>query len=391
MRITVVSRIFSPEPSAGSLVLEAVARSFAAKGHDVTVVTARPPKWMRCVDPPAFKVRRARVLRDRQGYVRGYVPYMSFDLPLAFRLLFRRRADLYFVEPPPTTGAVVRVVTWLLRRPYYYRAADIWSDAAQMTTNSRFVTRALRSVERFALRGATHSFAISEGVLNRMRELGVRGDVTVTGVGVDAQVFHYTPPTTLTPIPYFIYAGTHSEWHGAVVFIEAFALFTRTTPYYRLLFVGNGSERALLESRTRELGLTNVEFRDAVVTAELVPLLCEACASLASLRPGGGYDYAFTTKVLSSLAAGCPVIFAGIGPTQAFLEDAAKSLPVGEAVTYNAESVSSALSRAAAHPLGSHERKKLAKWATKRYSLDAVARAVVDEAERLIRSTQHAK
>src|SRR3546814_10831501 len=36
-------------------------------------------------------VRRARVLRDAAGYVRGYLQYMSFDIPLAVRLLLARR------------------------------------------------------------------------------------------------------------------------------------------------------------------------------------------------------------------------------------------------------------------------------------------------------------
>ena len=73
------------------------------------------------------------VLRDEAGYVRGYAQYMSFDLPLALRLLAGRRPDLVVAEPPPTTGAVVRVIAALRGVPYAYYAADVWSDASQAT------------------------------------------------------------------------------------------------------------------------------------------------------------------------------------------------------------------------------------------------------------------
>ena len=52
-------------------------------------------------------MRTFPVLRDRNGYVRGYLPYLSFDLPLILRLLFARRPSVVVVEPPPTTGAIL--------------------------------------------------------------------------------------------------------------------------------------------------------------------------------------------------------------------------------------------------------------------------------------------
>src|SRR5690606_15166570 len=103
--------------------------------------------------------RRARVKRDKQQYVRGYLSYMSFDLPLAFRLLFSQRPDIYIVEPPPTTVAVVRVVAAIRRRPYAVRAADYWTDAAELVVRSKFVINVLKRVEAWGLQGAAVLFA----------------------------------------------------------------------------------------------------------------------------------------------------------------------------------------------------------------------------------------
>src|SRR5690606_31466811 len=102
---------------------------------------------------------------------RGYLQYMSFDIPVFLRLIFGRRTDVYVVEPPPTTGVVARVAARIRRRPYVYYAADIWSDAAQMTGAAGWVIRAVRQMETFALRGAADNLIVSDGVVRRITEL----------------------------------------------------------------------------------------------------------------------------------------------------------------------------------------------------------------------------
>ena len=380
MHIVVVSRVFAPEASAATPILTSVARTFQRSGHRVTVLTARLPRGLDDVDLPGVEIKRAPVLRDRQGYVRGYLQYLSFDLPLAFRMLARRRADLYFVEPPPTTGAVVRIVAGILRRPYFYRAADVWSDAAHMATGSRIVVRMLRMVERFAFRGCRIAFATSEGVANRMRELGVESRTMVTGWGVDTTIFRFASGRVDDVRPYLVYAGTHSEWHGAGIFIDAFAKVRADHPNVRLVFVGNGSEREALAKKAASLGLTTVEFRDAVSGPELAPILAGALASLASLKPGQGYDYAFTTKAFPSLAVGCPVVFAGVGPTRAFIDDARGAHAVGEAVTYDVDEVAAAMDRALAKPVTEADRRATAEWTARHFSVDSIAETILSAA-----------
>lgn len=376
MRIAVVSRIFVPEPSAASLILQATVKALSDLGHDVVVYTSRPPNGLAAgEDPPGVRVRRSRVKRDAQGYVRGYVSYMSFDIPVFFRLLFSRRADVYLVEPPPTTGAMVRAVAALKRAPYVYDAADLWSDAAAMVTSNRLVLRLLRAVERFAMRGASRAFAISDGLVSRMRDIGIAIPATVVGFGAETAEFRHLgaePSTT----PFFVYGGSYSEWHGAGVFIDAFEEVRRRHPDARLLFVGNGQDRLVLEDAVARRGIDGVEFRDPVSPADLAVLLNQATVSLASLRPGHGYDYAFTTKVYSSLASGCPVIFSGVGPTIDFLASSAAVQPVGVAVAYDSDDVTQAMLAAIASPLSAVRRREMSEWAAESFSLDSVGRRV---------------
>src|SRR5690606_13478939 len=105
--------------------------------------------------------------------------------------------------------------------------------------------------------------------------------------------------------------------------------------------------------------------------------LASATASLATLLPGGGYEFAFATKTYSSLAAGCPVIFAGPGPTRDFLTAASETVPIGYAVAHDASAIAQAMERFATMPLTADDRRRIATWAETHISLRAAARRTV--------------
>jgi glycosyltransferase involved in cell wall biosynthesis len=383
MRIVIASRVFAPEVSAASAILRTWAEEFRDRGCEVTVLTTRPPRGAVIDDPPGVDVRRARVKRDRQEYVRGYLNYLTFDIPLAFRLLFSRRADLYIVEPPPTTVAVVRVIAGLRRTPYVVRAADYWSEAAELVTSSRLILGLLRRVEAWGLRGAKKLFAAHDPLIARFRSVGITTPAMPIGFGADTKDFRYEgqpPPET----PVFVYAGTHSEWHGAVIFVNAMPEVLKQHPDARLVYYGNGEERDSMQARARELGIEgSVTFHAPIPPAALSPLLAGATASVASLAPVPANEYAFATKIYSSLAAGCPVIFAGIGPTVEFLNDSGHPR-AGVSVDYDVDAAAAAMNAAAAVPLKPAGRADLAHWSASQYSLNAIAKRVVDESLAII-------
>lgn len=383
MRVVIATRIFGPEVSAASGILRTWAEEFRDRGAEVTILTARPPRGAIIDDPVGIEVRRAPVKRDRQQYVRGYLSYMSFDIPLAFRLLFSRRADLYIVEPPPTTVAVVRVIAALRRTPYVVRAADYWAEAAELVTSNRLVLGILRRAEAWGLQGARMLFAAHEPLIARFRALGITTPAVPIGFGADTEHFRYDGQQPAEP-PLFVYAGTHSEWHGAGIFIEAMPAVVQRRPDARLEFYGNGEDREALQARARELGIErSVAFHSPIPPAALAGILAGATISVASLAPVAANEYALATKVYSSLAAGCPVIFTGVGPTIAFLDDAEH--PAGVAVPYDPAAVATAMIAAMDAPLPPPARAELARWSSTRFSLSAIATQVVDESLAIIR------
>lgn len=383
MRVVIATRIFGPEISAASGILRTWAEEFRDRGFEVTVLTAKPPKGAVIDDPPGIDVRRACVKRDKQQYVRGYLSYLSYDIPLAFRLLFSRKADLCIVEPPPTTVAVVRVIAALRRTPYVVRAADYWSEAAELATDSRLILDVLRRVEAWGLRGAKVLFSAHQPLTDRFRAAGIMTPAIPIGFGADTKDFRYNGQLPPEP-PVFVYAGTHSEWHGAGIFVEAMPQVLQQHPGARLLYYGNGEEREAMQATARELGIDeSVEFNAPVPPAELSLILAGATATVASLAPVPANEYALATKAYSSLAAGCPVLFSGPGPTVEFLRDAGHP-QAGVAVSYDVDEAAAAMNAAAFSPLQPADRAELAKWSAREFSLNSIAKRVVDESLAII-------
>lgn len=402
MLVTLATRTFTPEPTAAALRLGALVRSLVSSGASVRVLTSRlAPSVARDGARAASRtlgssqstrrgnaavpgrgptaggegadlveVRRAPVLRDRTGAVRGYVSYLSFDLPLVGRLLTGARPDVVVCEPPPTTGAAVRVACAMRRVPYVYYCADVVSDAASAAGVPGVVVRGVAALESFALRGARRVIAVSAGVSRRARELGAR-DVTVVpnGVRVPGEIAAGYPdsfPRCSGPV--FVYAGTVAPWLAPEVFVEAFERARGRLGDARLVFVGQGSGWEDLAERAS--AVAGVQMIPAVSANEADRWMARATATLASLRPGG-YDYAYPTKILASLAQGTPVIYAGPGRAARDVEEAG----LGVACGLDADEVAEAMVACARGTVSWVGEVRSRAWVRENRSVEASSRA----------------
>lgn len=339
-RVLIATRLYPPEVGAGAFRLQALADGIVAQGAESQVITTAPPSFAPApVEHRGVTVSRAKVLRDGGGNVRGYVQYLSFDLPLFFRLLFRR-ADVVVSEPPPTTGLIVMVTSWLRRRPFVYYAADIWTDGLIALGAPRFMVATMRKLEGFVLRRAAATVAVSDEVADKVRAFGVPSErVSVVGNGVNTDIFNPDVPRMATSGPLFLYTGTMSEWQGPGIFIDAFARVLQRYPSARLQFFGQGAEEPALRKQVARLGLGSVEFGGVIPPAETAKWLRSATSALACIKPGLGYDFAKPTKTYAAAACGTPVIFAGPDAGRMIVSD--NELGIG--IDYDTDAVVAAM------------------------------------------------
>jgi glycosyltransferase involved in cell wall biosynthesis len=319
-------------------------------------------------------VSRWPVLRDATGNVRGYLQYASFDGLLALRLAAHRRVDATVSEPPPTTGAVVSVVSGVRRRPYVYYAADVWSDGIASTSAPAWLARALRRMEVAVLSRARVVLSTSPAVTARLVQLGVPGDKVVTvGNGVDISVF---TPHGVRPEPdqrYFVYAGTISEWQGVDVFVRALAHLPVEHDDVRIVVVGTGVDAERLRGLASTLLPGRVDFVGQQPAAVAAAWIRGAAASLASLRPDGEYQAMTPTKVFAAAACGVPALFAGTGGGADLVRQNGLGVVCAHDERAVAEAMQAMLTGGEARPI-----RRLVDWAATHASLEAVAAGAVD-------------
>lgn len=379
--VVIATRIYTPEPAAASFRLRALAHALAGVGERVRVLTTTFTSEAARRSEAGVAVSRWPVLRNKDGYVRGYLGYLSFDLPLIGRLLATPRLRAVVAEPPPTTGAVVRLVCALRRVPYVYYAADVWSDATLAMGVPSLVTRVLRRVEAFAMGGAARVIAVSDGVAERVQAIsGRNAHVVPNGINVDTYQPRERPAAVrevLGDAPFLIYAGTASEWQGADIFLESWPEVERQHPDLHLVFLGSGSQWSTIEEGARSA--SRVHVLPKVPEEAAAGWVASAEAALVAVIPGVGYDFAYPTKILAALACGTPVLFAGVGPARDDIEAHA----LGVATEHTVEAVAEGMAAIAG---GSHDPAHLREWVVAHRSSEAsalrAAGVVIDAANR---------
>jgi glycosyltransferase involved in cell wall biosynthesis len=383
IRAVIASRLFPPEVSAGAFRLGALGRALARRDARVTVLTTRPPKHAPAIsDARGLRVRRWPVLRDRGGNVRGYLQYMSFDIPLFFRLL-TSRFDVVVAESPPTTGLVAVICAALRRRPVVYYAADVWTDGVISMGAPGAVISVIRALERIVLSRSAAVVSVSDEVTERLVVLGADRDKVITvGNGIDTAIFTPAARPAATD-RYFVYTGTMSEWQQPEVFVQALALITEDFPEVRVRFFGQGVVEARLRELAEKIVPGRVDFGGVVSPAQSASWIRGAVASLVSIVPGIGYDFARPTKTYAAAAVGTPVLFAGpsVGA------ELVNSGRLGRAVGFSADDVATAMRALLAEEVAGtteERRAERASWAREHVSLDAVAERVAEVVSQVV-------
>ncbi|GAA1803902.1 glycosyltransferase family 4 protein [Agromyces neolithicus] len=378
-RVLIASRLFAPEVSAGAFRLRALAKGFLRRGSRVRVLTTTPPPTApsTVAEEAGLTISRFPVLRDRGGNVRGYVQYLSFDIPLFFRMLFAG-FDLAVAEAPPTTGLVVSLVSRLHRKPYAYYAADIWTDGVIAMGAPKIVISTMRALESYVMRHAACVLSISDEVSDRLEVFGVdRAKIATVGNGVDTTMFSPDGPAKSFEAPYMVYTGTMSEWQGAERFVEAMPAVLERHPDAVLRFFGQGASEPAIRASAERLAPGNVELGGVVAPTEVAEWIRGAAAALVSIVPGIGYDFARPTKTYAAAACGTPVIFAGSGSGAALVREHG----LGDAVDYRADAIAAAMidaiDRWKSGETASLSAQRAA-WVEANASLDAVGAAASD-------------
>lgn len=334
MRVLLVSQYYAPEIGATQNRMRSFTEELTAAGHEVAVICEQPNH-----PHGVFQAGYGRrpLQRDRSGHLtvdrvwvaasprktttRRLLFYGTFAAGAFTLTAMRPRYDVVLATSPPFPGALAVAAAARLRRtPFVIDVRDIWPAAAEALgefSNDRAV-KAFERAERWLYRHAAAVTATTKTFCRHVDSVA-EGPVSThlpNGALDDLVELHHAEPPTEGPfrIGYF---GNFGIAQGLDSVLGA-AKQLADEPI-EFLLVGGGPKESELREEAARLGLSNVEFRRSVPTAEVGPLMLSCHALLVPLRDHPLLAGFFPSKLYDVMAVGRAAIVSAAGEAADFI------------------------------------------------------------------------
>jgi glycosyltransferase involved in cell wall biosynthesis len=353
-----------------------LAQRLAAEGHDVTYLTLR--QWPRAErgELPGVRVVTAgpRMALYRGAGQRRILPPLVFGAGvLAHLLRHGRRYDVVHTASFPYFSLLA---AGLVRRAAGFRLVvdwhELWSRRYWREYLGGLGGRVGWAVQALCLRVPQHAFCFARLTAGRLREEGVRGEVTVL------EGEYAGPLTAAAPLPaepLVVFAGRHIPEKRAPAVVPAVGRARERLPELRGRILGDGPERGAVLAAIEREGLEGIVEAPGFVDGEVVDhdLARALCMVLPSAREGYGM------VVVEASAVGTPSVVVR-GEDNAATELVEEGVNGFVAASASPEDLAAAFVRV--HEAGGELRRSTAAWFERNArrlsldsSLDAVARS----------------
>lgn len=337
MRILIFGINYTPELTGIGKYTGEMGSWLADRGHEVTVVTAKPyyPEWE---IHPAY--RRKGWLTERLAGVTVhrvplYVPkevtakkrilhelsFLGGVLPQWFVLLLKKKYDVVInVTPPFHLGFYALLYAKLRGAKLVTHIQDLQVDAAKelgMIRNSSLLNGMFRA-ERFLLSRSDAVSSISLGMKKKILAKGIpEAKYILFPNWVDVEAIRpltkaeslrgeWNIPDEDTVV---LYSGNLGEKQGLEIILEAAGHF-RDRKHVHFIICGSGGARDRLKNLAEQAGLQQVRFYPLQPYEKLPALLATADVHLV-LQKKSASDLVMPSKLTGILAAGgCSVVSA---------------------------------------------------------------------------------
>jgi glycosyltransferase involved in cell wall biosynthesis len=362
VKVLIVSQYYPPE----AVPLPAdLARSLAARGHQVKVLTGFPnyptgrifpgyrQRWRSVEKDGAAELHRVPLFADHsQNSVKRMLNYLSFALSSATARRLSRGADVVYVYATQMTAGFG---PWLWRvtggRPYVLHVQDLWPDSIIGSSmmaggaKERIISGVLGPWLRSAYRRSAAVIGIAPTMVRTLVSRGVPQDRAhlVYNWADAGDVVASALPTIEAPRAEIVYAGNVGDMQDLGTAVRA--AHASADAGVALTIVGDGVVRTDLQALVSELDATNVRFEDPVPRERMPEIYARTDFALVSLKDMPVFRGTIPSKFQAILSAGVPVISTVQGDVRGLVE------ADGVGLTAEAEDVASlteAFRRAAA-------------------------------------------
>lgn len=326
MRVALLRQYFSTPDQPGSVRGHWVAEALAAAGHQVSVITSdttggKSRKWTVTKRETTTIYRKQIPYSNRMSYARRLRSFADFAVASASKVR-ELDIDVIFVSSTPLTVALPGIFAKKLHAvPMVLEIRDLWPETpiAMGALRNPLTQGAGRSLERLAYREATEIIALSPGMAAGIAlQDPTNTPITVVPNMADIDGFQSSEPVDLTrelgipsgDNPVVLYAGTFGRVNNLDYLVSVAALMKHHPSRPRFILIGDGSEKARIESISRDLGLLeqNVFIRPAVPRDQLTGIILSSTVVCNTVIDHPSMDNNSANKFGDGLAAGRPIL-----------------------------------------------------------------------------------
>ncbi|HXN30120.1 MAG TPA: glycosyltransferase family 4 protein [Candidatus Acidoferrales bacterium] len=324
MHILLLNEYYPPDTSATAKMAAQVAEALAQR-HQVTVVAGRPSYdpdaryayallrrgtsnkvTVECVGSTAYP--RHQMPRR----VTNYLSYLALAVPRALAL----RPDIILaMTDPPVAGIAGAFIARLAGRPFVYNIRDLYPDMAvggDIVRAGKWVTR-WENLHRWALKQAARVIVLGDDMRDRILAKGVAAErVVVVRDGTSEAPSPGRMPERSDAMvqeirhgfPFVVLHAGNLGFYGAwdTLLAAAKMLSNENTGF---VFVGDGANRAALESAARNL--PNVKFAAFRPVEQIAHVMMAGDLHIITVRRGLE-GVVVPSKLYSTLSAGRPIL-----------------------------------------------------------------------------------
>lgn len=353
-----------------------LAHHWARAGHDVSILTGFPnhptgvvpPEWRvrlhRLVHHERISIKMADAARAQDatptaagfGVYRTWLwplpnrrahermrNYVSFCLSAAVRGLSLPRPDVIIATSPQLLVALAGWWLAFVRQiPFVFEVRDLWPEsliAVGMGGEDSLLHRSLAKLAGFLYERADLVVVVTpafrEYLIERWRIPGEK--ILVVENGVETNMFCPQPESANCALRRELgaegkflvcYVGTMGMAHGLETLLDATAQLLEHRPDVLFLLVGEGAEKARIQSLAESRRLTNVRFLDQQPRERIPAFVSASDVCLVLLKKTEVFKTVIPTKMLEFMSCARPVIVSVDGQARQIVEEANAGIAV---------------------------------------------------------------
>lgn len=333
MKILFLTDNYPPEVNAAASRVHERAKHWIAKGYEVTVITSSPNfpqgkvykdyknKWRYVEVKDGIRIVRVKTFIARnKGTLLRMCDFLSYMFTSFVNGLFEKKPDIICATSPHLFTAVSGyLLSVFKRKPFIFEVADLWPDSIKAVgaISQSKILKLVEKLELFLYRHATNIVVLSPAFKDNLVSRGIASNkIHVIINGVEQSQFYpkaadveLQKKLSLTGKYVIGYIGTFGMAHALSSVIEA-AKLLRGHDNIRFLFVGDGAERELIQSKANDEGVTNVVFVPPKPKVEIINYWALCDVALVHLRDSPVFETVIPSKIFEAMAMHLPVVLA---------------------------------------------------------------------------------